>query len=79
MSVVVPPNVHQVVLFSSGPWGERICGNAELNNAEQIPITIGKLTPYNKYVQFDRLSPIKPTVKPTTASFFSPTVFLSVP
>lgn len=48
-----------MVLFSSGPWGERICGNAELNNAEQIPITIGKLTPYNKYVHCGGLSPIK--------------------
>lgn len=49
MSVAVPPNVRQVVLFSSGPWRERICCNAELNNAERIPITMGILTPYNKY------------------------------
>lgn len=47
VSVAVPPSVRQVVLFSSGPWGERICVNAELD-AERIPITIGKLTPYNK-------------------------------
>lgn len=58
-SIAVPPSARQVVLFSSGPWGERICGNAELNNAEQIPITIGKLTPYNKYVHCGGLFPIK--------------------
>ncbi|CAG05734.1 unnamed protein product [Tetraodon nigroviridis] len=46
-SVAVPPNAQQVVLFSSGRWGERICGNAELSDAERMPITIGKLTPYN--------------------------------
>lgn len=50
MSVAVPRIVRQVVLFSSGPWGERICVNAELNNADRMPITIGKLTPYNKSV-----------------------------
>ncbi|PWA27126.1 hypothetical protein CCH79_00011615 [Gambusia affinis] len=49
VSAAVPPSVRQVVLFSSGPWGERICLNAELIDADQIPITIGKLTPYNKY------------------------------
>uniref|UniRef100_A0A3B4YMY8 Kelch repeat-containing protein n=1 Tax=Seriola lalandi dorsalis TaxID=1841481 RepID=A0A3B4YMY8_SERLL len=46
--VAVPSTVRQVVLFSSGPWGERICVNAELNDADRIPITIGKLTPYNR-------------------------------
>lgn len=39
-----------MVLFSSGPWGERICVNVELNNADKMPITIGKLTPHNKSV-----------------------------
>ncbi|TWW63359.1 kelch repeat-containing protein [Takifugu flavidus] len=53
-SIAVPPSARQVVLFSSGPWGERICGNAELNNAEQIPITIGKLTPYNKCLSWEQ-------------------------
>lgn len=53
VSVAVPPCVRQVVLFSSGPWGERICVNAELNDADRILITIGKLTPYNKYVHSD--------------------------
>lgn len=48
VSVAVPQSVRQVVLFSSGPWGERICVNAELNDADRFPITIGKLTPYNK-------------------------------
>lgn len=51
VAVAVPPSVRQVVLFSSGPWGDRICVNAELNDATRMPITIGKLTPYNKYVQ----------------------------
>ncbi|XP_041841333.1 kelch repeat-containing protein isoform X2 [Melanotaenia boesemani] len=53
VSVAVPSNIHQVVLFSSGPWGERICVNAELNDA-RIPITIGKLTPYNKCLSWEQ-------------------------
>ncbi|KAG7497497.1 hypothetical protein JOB18_038682 [Solea senegalensis] len=52
--VAVPPTVHQVVLFSSGPWGERVCVNAELNDAERIPITIGKLTPYNRCLSWEQ-------------------------
>ncbi|XP_034712401.1 kelch repeat-containing protein [Etheostoma cragini] len=54
MSVAVPPSVHQVVLFSRGPWGERICVNAELNDADRFPITIGKLTPYNKCLSWEQ-------------------------
>uniref|UniRef100_A0A3P9MVT3 Kelch repeat-containing protein n=1 Tax=Poecilia reticulata TaxID=8081 RepID=A0A3P9MVT3_POERE len=54
VSAAVPPSVRQVVLFSSGPWGERICVNAELNDADQIPITIGKLTPYNKCLSWEQ-------------------------
>ncbi|XP_032437892.1 kelch repeat-containing protein [Xiphophorus hellerii] len=54
VSAAVPPSVRQVVLFSSGPWGERICLNAELINADQIPITIGKLTPYNKCLSWEQ-------------------------
>uniref|UniRef100_UPI0037E92E6A kelch repeat-containing protein n=1 Tax=Semicossyphus pulcher TaxID=241346 RepID=UPI0037E92E6A len=53
-AVAVPPSVRQVVLFSSGPWGERICVNAELNDAERMPITIGKLTPYNKCLSWEQ-------------------------
>ncbi|XP_037613669.1 kelch repeat-containing protein [Sebastes umbrosus] len=52
--VAVPAGVHQVVLFSSGPWGERICVNAELNDADRFPITIGKLTPYNKCLSWEQ-------------------------
>ncbi|KAK2862782.1 hypothetical protein Q5P01_002315 [Channa striata] len=52
--VAVPPSVRQVVLFSSGKWGQRICVNAELNDAERIPITIGKLTPYNKCLSWEQ-------------------------
>ncbi|XP_028999093.1 kelch repeat-containing protein [Betta splendens] len=52
--VAVPPSVHQVVLFSSGPWGQRICVNAELNDAERMPITIGKLTPYNRCLSWEQ-------------------------
>ncbi|XP_070849557.1 kelch repeat-containing protein [Chaetodon trifascialis] len=54
VSVAVPPSVRQVVLFSSGPWGERICVNAELNDADRMPITIGKLTPYNKCLSWEQ-------------------------
>ncbi|XP_015251388.1 PREDICTED: tip elongation aberrant protein 3-like [Cyprinodon variegatus] len=54
VSAAVPSSVHQVVLFSSGPWGERLCVNAELMDADQIPITIGKLTPYNKCLSWER-------------------------
>uniref|UniRef100_A0A3B4A134 Uncharacterized protein n=1 Tax=Periophthalmus magnuspinnatus TaxID=409849 RepID=A0A3B4A134_9GOBI len=50
VSVSVSPCVQQVVLFSSGPWGERLCVNVELEDAARVPITIGKLTPYNKWV-----------------------------
>lgn len=57
VSVAVPSSVRQLVLFSSGPWGERICVNAELNDADRIPITIGKLTPYNKYVDLQGFIP----------------------
>ncbi|XP_026208153.1 kelch repeat-containing protein [Anabas testudineus] len=52
--VAVPPSVHQVVLFSSGQWGDRLCVNAELNDADRIPITIGKLTPYNKCLSWEQ-------------------------
>ncbi|CAN9509485.1 unnamed protein product [Ophioblennius macclurei] len=52
--VAVPPSVHQVVLFSCGPWGERVCVNAELNDAHRVPITIGKLTPYNKCLSWEQ-------------------------
>ncbi|XP_034096004.1 kelch repeat-containing protein isoform X2 [Gymnodraco acuticeps] len=52
--VAVPPNVHLVVLFSSGPWGQRVCVNAELNDADRFPITIGKLTPYNKCLSWEQ-------------------------
>ncbi|KAK5876025.1 hypothetical protein CesoFtcFv8_027039 [Champsocephalus esox] len=52
--VAVPPNVRQVVLFSSGPWGQRVCVNAELNDADRFPITIGKLTPYNKCLSWEQ-------------------------
>ncbi|XP_030017537.1 kelch repeat-containing protein [Sphaeramia orbicularis] len=54
VAVAVPPTVRQVVLFSSGPWGERICVNAELDDADRIPITIGKLTPYNKCLSWEQ-------------------------
>lgn len=54
VSAAVPPSVRQVVLFSSGPWGERISVNAELMDADQIPVTIGKLTPYNKCLSWER-------------------------
>lgn len=54
VSVAVPQSVRQVVLFSSGPWGERICVNAELNDADRFPITIGKLTPYNKCLSWEQ-------------------------
>ncbi|KAM6894334.1 kelch repeat-containing protein [Lycodopsis pacificus] len=54
VSAAVPPSVRQVVLFSSGPWGERICVNAELNDADRFPITIGKLTPYNKCLSWEQ-------------------------
>lgn len=53
VAVAVPASVRQVVLFSSGPWGDRTCVNAELNDPDRIPITIGKLTPYNKYDPLD--------------------------
>ncbi|KAG7243264.1 hypothetical protein INR49_011710 [Caranx melampygus] len=52
--VAVPATVRQVVLFSSGPWGDRICVNAELNDADRIPITIGKLTPYNRCLSWEQ-------------------------
>ncbi|XP_056156821.1 kelch repeat-containing protein [Lampris incognitus] len=53
-SVAVPPDARQVVLFTSGPWGERICVNAELNDADRTPVTIGKLTPYNKCLSWEQ-------------------------
>lgn len=52
--VAVPPSVRQVVLFSSGRWGERICVNAELSDFDRMPITIGKLTPYNKCLSWEQ-------------------------
>ncbi|XP_029310794.1 kelch repeat-containing protein [Cottoperca gobio] len=52
--VAVPPCVRQVVLFSSGPWGERICVNAELDDADRFPITMGKLTPFNKCLSWEQ-------------------------
>ncbi|XP_022061450.1 kelch repeat-containing protein [Acanthochromis polyacanthus] len=52
--VAVPPSVRLVVLFSSGQWGDRVCVNAELNDADRTPITIGKLTPYNKCLSWEQ-------------------------
>uniref|UniRef100_A0AAQ5ZER2 Kelch repeat-containing protein n=1 Tax=Amphiprion ocellaris TaxID=80972 RepID=A0AAQ5ZER2_AMPOC len=52
--VAVPPSVRQVVLFSSGQWGDRVCVNAELNDADRTPITIGKLTPYNRCLSWEQ-------------------------
>nr|XP_020465775.1 tip elongation aberrant protein 1-like [Monopterus albus] len=52
--VAIPPTVQQVVLFSSGPWGKRLCVNAELNDADRVPITIGKLTPYNRCLSWEQ-------------------------
>uniref|UniRef100_UPI003AAD7D94 kelch repeat-containing protein n=1 Tax=Centroberyx gerrardi TaxID=166262 RepID=UPI003AAD7D94 len=52
--VAVPPAARQVVLFSSGPWGQRVCVNAELNDADRIPVTIGKLTPYNRCLSWEQ-------------------------
>ncbi|XP_037532668.1 kelch repeat-containing protein [Nematolebias whitei] len=52
--VAVPPSVRQVVLFSSGPWEKRICVHVGLNDADGIPITIGKLTPYNKCLTWEQ-------------------------
>ncbi|XP_055012375.1 kelch repeat-containing protein [Boleophthalmus pectinirostris] len=54
VSVAVPACVQQVVLFSSGPWGERLCVNAVLEDAALVPITIGKLTPYNKCLSWEQ-------------------------
>uniref|UniRef100_A0A1A8I8U0 Kelch repeat-containing protein n=1 Tax=Nothobranchius kuhntae TaxID=321403 RepID=A0A1A8I8U0_NOTKU len=54
VSVAVPPSVQQVVVFSCGPWGERICVNAELSDADRFPITIGKLTPYNRCLSWEQ-------------------------
>ncbi|CAL8241682.1 unnamed protein product [Merluccius merluccius] len=53
-SLAVPAGARQVVLFTHGPWGERICVNADLNDAEGMPITIGKLTPYNKCLSWEQ-------------------------
>ncbi|XP_051923280.1 kelch repeat-containing protein isoform X2 [Hippocampus zosterae] len=54
VSVAIPPKVQQVVLFSSGPWGERTCVNADLYDAHRTPITIGKLTPYNRCLSWEQ-------------------------
>ncbi|XP_061817050.1 kelch repeat-containing protein [Nerophis lumbriciformis] len=54
VSVAVPPTVQQVVLFSSGPWRDRICVNADLLDAQRTPITIGKLTPYNRCLSWEQ-------------------------
>ncbi|XP_036002484.1 kelch repeat-containing protein [Fundulus heteroclitus] len=54
VSAAVPPSARQVVLFSSGPWGDSLCVSAELTDAHQVPITIGKLTPYNKCLSWEQ-------------------------
>ncbi|CAL1589985.1 unnamed protein product [Knipowitschia caucasica] len=54
VAVAVPASVQQVVLFSSGPWGERLSVDAELDDAARVPITIGKLTPFNKCLSWER-------------------------
>lgn len=54
VSVAVPPSVQQVVLFSSGQWGGRVCVNAELEDSARTPITIGKLTPYNRCLSWEQ-------------------------
>ncbi|XP_042185347.1 kelch repeat-containing protein isoform X1 [Oncorhynchus tshawytscha] len=53
-SVAVPLSSQQVVLFSRGRWGDRVCVNVELNDADRVPITIGKLTPYNRCLTWEQ-------------------------
>lgn len=54
VSVAVPPSVQQVVLFSSGQWGGRVCVDVDLEDSARTPITIGKLTPYNKCLSWEQ-------------------------
>ncbi|KAJ8007795.1 hypothetical protein DPEC_G00097900 [Dallia pectoralis] len=53
-SVAVPSSAQQVILFSMGRWGDRICVNAELNDNNSVAITIGKLTPGNRCTSWER-------------------------
>lgn len=47
-SVEIQPSVQLMVLFSKGDWGKRDSVSVELADERDIPINMGKLTPYNK-------------------------------
>ncbi|XP_030635078.1 kelch repeat-containing protein [Chanos chanos] len=52
-SIVVPPFVQQVVLFTSGRWGNRTSVSVELKDAGDMPVVTGKLTPLSKSLSWE--------------------------
>ncbi|XP_051509129.1 rab9 effector protein with kelch motifs-like [Myxocyprinus asiaticus] len=52
-SVEIQPCVQQIVLFSRGDWGNRESVSVELADERNIPINMGKLTPFNKCLSWE--------------------------
>ncbi len=53
-SVEIQASVQLMVLFTRGDWGKRDSVSVELADERNIPINMGKLTPFNKYVYYIR-------------------------
>ncbi|XP_051991270.1 kelch repeat-containing protein [Xyrauchen texanus] len=52
-SVEIQPCVQQIVLFTRGDWGKRDSVSVELADERNVPIIMGKLTPFNKCLSWD--------------------------
>ncbi|XP_051756373.1 kelch repeat-containing protein isoform X1 [Ctenopharyngodon idella] len=52
-SVEIQPSVQLMVLFSRGDWGKRDAISVELADERNIPINMGKLTPFNKCLSWE--------------------------
>uniref|UniRef100_A0A8C1P8R5 Kelch repeat-containing protein n=1 Tax=Cyprinus carpio TaxID=7962 RepID=A0A8C1P8R5_CYPCA len=52
-SIEIQPGVQLMVLFTRGDWGERDSVSVELADERNIPINMGKLTPFNKCLSWE--------------------------
>ncbi|KAL4623015.1 rab9 effector protein with kelch motifs-like [Arapaima gigas] len=53
-SLAVPAHVHEVVLFSHGPWGSHPAVTVELSGDDRGAIAVGTLTRHQKCLLWDR-------------------------
>lgn len=52
-SVEIQPCVQQIVVFTRGDWGKRDSVTVELTDEENMPIIMGKLTPFSKCLSWE--------------------------